>query len=71
MESATNSAPYRAGLRGSDIVTAVNGVSTNLVGRPFLVWFRQQYDTGDRVTLSVRSQGKDNEVTYQLGEADH
>jgi serine protease Do len=71
MGRATNSAPYRAGLRGSDIVTAVNGINTNLVGRTFLVWFRQQYDAGDRVTLSVRSQGKTREVTYQLGETDH
>ena len=71
MGSATNSAPYRAGLRGRDIVTAVNGVSTNLTGRAFLVWFRQQYDAGDRVTLSVRSQEKAREVTYQLSEGDH
>src|SRR5687767_7805840 len=40
MGRATNSAPYRAGLRGSDIVTAVNGATTNLVGRAFLVWLR-------------------------------
>jgi len=71
MGSATNSAPYRAGLRGRDVVTAVNGVSTNLTGRAFLVWFRQQYDAGDRVTLSVRSQGKTKDVTYQLSETDH
>jgi S1-C subfamily serine protease len=67
----TNSAPYRAGLRGSDIVTAVNGATTNLVGRAFLVWFRQQYDTGDRITLSIRSRGQDKQVTYQLTDADH
>jgi S1-C subfamily serine protease len=71
MGSATNSAPYRAGLRGRDIVTAVNGHRTNLAGRAFLVWFRQQYDTGDRVTLSVRSQGNDKEVSYQLSESGH
>jgi hypothetical protein len=59
MGSATNSAPYRAGVRGSDIVTAVNGINTNLTGRPFLVWFRQRYDAGDRVTLSLHSQGKE------------
>ena len=71
MGSATNSAPYRAGLRGSDIVTAVNGAATNLTGRAFLVWFNQRYDAGDRITLSVRSQGKEKEVTYQLSETDH
>ena len=67
----TNSAPYRAGLRGSDIVTAVNGATTNLVGRAFLVWFRQQYDAGDRVTLSVQSRGQPKEITYQLTNDDH
>ena len=71
MGRATNSAPYRAGLRGSDIVTAVNGVNTNVAGRAFLVWFRQQYDAGDRVTLAIRSQGKNKEVAYQLSETDH
>jgi hypothetical protein len=63
----TSSAAYQAGLRGNDVVIAVNGVSTNLVGRPFLVWFRQRFEIGDHITLTVKnSQGETRDVGYML-----
>jgi len=72
MGNNTNSAPYKAGLRGRDIVTAVNGQTTNLNGRAFLVWFRQQFDRGDEVTLGVRDRnGAARNVTYKLSGADN
>ena len=43
-------APYAAGWRGSQIVTAINGQSPDLTGRAFLVWFIRQFEPGDRVT---------------------
>jgi serine protease Do len=72
MGNNTNSAPYKAGLRGRDVVTAVDGQTTNLNGRAFLVWFRQQFDAGDEVTLGVRDRnGQARSVTYQLSAADN
>ncbi|QDU95910.1 Trx7/PDZ domain-containing (seleno)protein [Lignipirellula cremea] len=44
---------YKAGLRTTDTVTAVNGQSPPLTGRPFLVWFRMNVDPGDKVTLTA------------------
>jgi hypothetical protein len=67
MGSNTNSHAYQAGLRGRDIVTAVNGESPNVAGREFLVWFIQRFDPGDQVKLSVMDKrGEQREVTYQL-----
>jgi S1-C subfamily serine protease len=67
MGTVTNSPGYAAGLRGSQIVTAVNGESPNLAGRAFLVWFIKKFDPGDRVTVTVMDkpdQGRD--LMYQL-----
>ena len=67
MGSNTNSAAYAAGVRGSHVVTAVNGESPNVAGRAFLVWFIQKFDPGDRVTVSViDNSGQPRDVTYQL-----
>ena len=44
---------YQSGLRKSDVVIAVNGERPDLVGRPFLVWFRTRFDPGDEVTFTV------------------
>jgi hypothetical protein len=52
--------------------STVEGVDTNLTGRPFLVWFRQRHDPGDRVTLKVlRPDGQQKEVSYELTPRDN
>jgi hypothetical protein len=67
MGTSTNSAAYAAGLRGSHVVTAVNGESPDLTGRAFLVWFIQRYDAGDPVTLTVVNKaGEKRDFTYRL-----
>ena len=67
MGSDTNSHAYQGGLRGSDVVTAVNGESPNRVARSFLAWFAHKFDPGDQVKLSVLDKnGAQREVTYQL-----
>jgi hypothetical protein len=63
----TNSPAYVAGVRGSHVITAVDGESPNLIGRAFLVWFIQKHDPGDRVTVTVTdSSGRARDVSYQL-----
>lgn len=54
-----------AGLRGSDLVIAVNGKSPDLYGRAFLVWFRQELDAGDTIRLTVVDpNGEERQVEY-------
>ena len=63
----TNAVPFLAGMRQTDVITAVDGQSPNLGGRGFLIWFRQRHEPGDRVTFSVMSNpGQERKVTYQL-----
>ena len=58
---------YEAGLRGNQVITAVNGESPNVAGRGFLVWFIQRFDPGDRVTLTVTDgPDKAHHISYQL-----
>ena len=72
MGSSTNSAAYKGGVRGNHVVTAVDGISTNITSRAFLVWFNQRHDAGDRVKLTVRDpQGGTKEITYELAPTDH
>lgn len=67
MGTNTNSPAYAAGLRGSHVVTAVNGESPNVAGRAFLVWFIQKYDPSDRITVTaLDSSGQSRDLTYQL-----
>ena len=62
-----NGAAYDAGVRQSQVVTAVNGETSNMAGRAFLVWFIQRFDPGDHVTLTVMDgPDKRHNVTYQL-----
>lgn len=54
-----------AGLRHEDVIVAVGGVSPNVFGREFMLWFRLNYETGDRVVLTARdSRGRDRKVSY-------
>jgi hypothetical protein len=56
----------KAGLKGHYIITAVNGKSPNVHGRAFQWWFRQQFEEGDEVKLTVTdSGGKSKEIVYQ------
>jgi hypothetical protein len=72
MGSSTNSAAYKGGVRGNHVVTAVDGISTNITGRAFLIWFRQRHDAGDRIKLTVRvAHGQTKEITYELASTDH
>ena len=58
---------YDAGLRGDDVITAVNGQAPDLAGRAFLVWFRTRFDPGDEVTLTVRNPtGEERQVRYRV-----
>ncbi len=58
---------YVAGLRGSDVITAINGESPNIASRGFLVWFVKKFEPGDRVNLSVLDkEGQAREVSYVL-----
>lgn len=60
---------YDAGVRGSDVVTAVDGESPDVTGRAFLVWFKMRYDRGDEVTLTLKDpQGRERKVSYRLTE---
>ena len=59
---------YRAGLRPNHVITAVDGESPDLFGRPFLVWFRKRYQPGDWVILSVDDGNGPREVRYRLPE---
>ncbi len=55
---------WDAGLRPSDIITAVNGQSPNVAGRAFMIWFRLNHEPGDTVELTV-SAGKDESRTIR------
>ena len=58
---------YRAGLRRAHVITAVNGQSPDLVGRAFLVWFRLQFNRGDKVTLTVLdARRREKKIAYTL-----
>ena len=60
-------AASRAGLRGSHVVTAVNGKSPAVHGRAFQWWFRQQFNPGDAVTLTVmEGAGRSREINFTL-----
>jgi hypothetical protein len=62
------SSALRAGMRGSDCVTAVDGRTPDVAGRAFLVWFRQHYEPGDEVTFTVKdAAGKERKVAYRVG----
>ena len=60
-------AAFEAGLRGNDIITAVDGESPDLNARSFLVWFRMDHEPGDMVQLTVLNRrGTERLITYRL-----
>lgn len=57
---------WKAGLRPGDVITAVNGQSPNVAGRPWIVWFRQTNEKGDRIRLTVvDAKGERREIAYR------
>lgn len=57
----------KAGLRGNDVIVAVNGQSPNVAARPFMVWFRLNFDPDDEVTLTVvNAEGRRRELIYRV-----
>jgi hypothetical protein len=57
-----------AGLKGDDVIVAVNGESPNLINRPFLAYFRMKFEPGDEVVLTVKgADGEERKVTYRPG----
>jgi serine protease Do len=59
--------PFAAGLRGNDMVIAINGESPNVVGRGLLVWFNEKFEPGDHVTVTaIDKAGERREISYTL-----
>ena len=59
---------WRAGLRAGHIIVAVGGESPDLIGRPFMTWFRMRYNPGDEVVLTVKDGARQRTITYRLPE---
>lgn len=58
---------WRAGLRGSDVIVAIDGESPDVLGREFMTWFRLRYDPGDTVVFTARDErGDDRELRFAL-----
>lgn len=65
----TERVAYQAGLRPSHVVTSVNGMSPDLDGRAFLVWFRLKFNPGDKITMGYRDEaGLPKQATFILSE---
>ena len=60
------SAARDAGLAGHYRIVAVGGERPGISGREFMVWFRQRYDPGDEVVLTVLDRGEEREIRYVL-----
>ncbi|MGV3757604.1 MAG: thioredoxin family protein [Verrucomicrobiota bacterium] len=56
MGTNTDRVAYKAGLRSNHVVTSVNGMSPDLDGRAFLVWFRMKFNPGDQITMGYRDE---------------
>lgn len=66
-----NAVCYLAGMRETDVIVAVDGQNPNLSGRAFLIWFRQRYEPGARVTFTVKDRpGPGRPIAYQLRAGD-
>ena len=60
-------AAFEAGVRVNDTITAVDGERPNLIGRPFMLWFKMRYEPGDTVELTVQDpRGREKVVAYRL-----
>ena len=61
----TDWAALAAGLKVDDVIVAVGDASPHVFGREFMLWFRLNYDAGERVVLTVRDRrGRDRRVSY-------
>ncbi|WP_309396932.1 PDZ domain-containing protein [Cerasicoccus maritimus] len=56
----------KAGLKPNMEVVAVDGMRDDLDTRQFMTWFKMNYAEGDKVTLTVKQGGKEQEITYRL-----
>ena len=62
-----DSVATKGGLKGNQMIVAVNGQSPNVVGRSFEWWFRSNFNPGDEIVLSVQEEpGKSKEIRYIL-----
>lgn len=60
------SAAVRAGLKGDDVIVAVNGESPNISNRAFTVWFRMKFEPGQDVTLTVMNpKGEKRDIKFK------
>jgi hypothetical protein len=67
MGTNTDRVAYQAGLRSKHVVTSVNGMSPDLDGRAFLVWFRLKFNPGDQITMGYRDEaGLPQMATFTL-----
>lgn len=57
---------YLAGLRPNMEIVAVDGNRDDLNSREFMTWFRQNYEAGDQVTVTVRHGSRTKDYTYRL-----
>ncbi|MEZ0266621.1 MAG: hypothetical protein ACAI43_17970, partial [Phycisphaerae bacterium] len=56
---------WAAGLRGNDVIPAVNGQSPNISRREWIIWFRLNHDAGQEIKLDVVDpKGDKRQVTY-------
>ena len=59
-------AAAKAGLKPHHIIVAVNGESPDVSGRAFQWWFRQRFDAGGRVVLTVKEGPATREIAFEL-----
>ncbi|MDF3130166.1 PDZ domain-containing protein [Kiritimatiellaeota bacterium B1221] len=56
----------KAGLKPNQVVVGVNGMNEDMNSREFLTWFRMNFESGDKVELTVKQGGKTSNIEYKL-----